>query len=75
MIGVKTTVTMERILYLDLPDDSKEEDIIKSAEKEIILPTIALSTATQTLRNLHINIPNLDLNDWDVKDVKREILK
>lgn len=75
MIGIKTKVTLERTLYLDLPDDASEADILKEANKEIILPTNALYTASQALRNLHVNIPNLDLNDWNASDVNYEIIK
>ena len=75
MIGIKTKVTLERTLYLDLPDDASEEDILKEANKEVILPTNALYTASQALRNLHVNISNLDLNDWNASDVNYEIIK
>ena len=33
MIGIKTKVTLERTLYLDLPDDASEADILKEAIK------------------------------------------
>ena len=75
MIGIKTKVTLERTLYLDLPDDASEEDILKEANKEVTLPTNALYTSSQALRNLHVNIPNLDLNDWNASDVNYEIIK
>lgn len=46
MIGIKTKVTLERTLYLDLPDDASEADILKEANKEVILPTDALYCLT-----------------------------
>ena len=75
MIGIKTKVTLERTLYLDLPDDTSEADILKEANKEVVLPTNALYTASQALRNLHVNIPHLDLNDWNTTGVNYEIIK
>lgn len=75
MIGVKAKVTMERTLYLDLPDDTSEEKVLEEANKEIILPTNALHTAAQTLRNLHVNIQKLDLADWSTTDVNYEVIQ
>lgn len=75
MIGIKAKVIMERTLYLDLPEDTSEEDILKEANKEIILPNVALDTAAQALQHLHINIPKLDLKDWKITDFKSEIIK
>lgn len=75
MRGIKAKVTMERTLYVDLPDDATEAEVLEAANKEIILPSDALYTASQALRNLHVNIPNLDLNDWNASDVNYEIIK
>lgn len=75
MIGIKAKVTMERTLYVDLPDDATEAEVLEAANKEIILPTNALYTASQALRNLHVNIPHLDLNDWNATGVNYEIIK
>lgn len=75
MRGIKVKVTMERTLYVDLPDDATEAEVLKVANKEIVLPTNALYTASHALRNLHINIPNLDLTDWDTTDVNYEIVQ
>ena len=66
---------MERTLYVDLPDDATEAEVLEAANKEIILPTNALYTASQALRNLHVNIPHLDLNDWNATGVNYEIIK
>ena len=75
MIGIKTKVTLERTLYLDLPDDASEEDILKEANKEVTLPTNALYTASQALRNLHVNVPHLDLTDWNTTGINYEIIQ
>lgn len=75
MRGIKTKVTMERTLYIDLPDDATEAEVLETANKEIILPTNALYTASQALKNLHINIPHLDLTDWNTVDVNYEIIQ
>ena len=73
MRGIKAKVTMERILYIDLPDDATEAEVLEAANKEIILPTNALHTASQALRNFHVNVPHLDLTDWSVTNIKYEI--
>ena len=75
MRGIKAKVTMERTLYVDLPDDATEAEVLEAANKEIILPTNALYTASQALKNLHINIPNLDLKDWNTTGVNYEIIQ
>ena len=73
MRGIKAKVTMERTLYIDLPDDATEAEILEAANKEIILPTNALYTASQALRNLHIDIPHLDLTDWNTTGINYEV--
>jgi hypothetical protein len=75
MKGIKATVTMERTLYIDVPENATEEQILELADKEIILPINALSMAEHALRNMHVKIPNLDLKDWEVTNVSKEILK
>lgn len=75
MRGIKTKVTMERTLYVDLPDDTTEAEVLEAANKEIILPTDALCTASQALRNLHINIPHLDLTDWNTTGINYEVIQ
>lgn len=75
MRGVKTKVIMERTLYIDLPDDATEAEILEAANREIILPTNALCTASHALRNLHVNIPHLDLTDWNTTDINYEVIQ
>lgn len=75
MRGIKTKVTMERTLYVDLPDDATEAEVLEAANKEIILPTNALYTASQALRNLHVDIPHLDLTDWNTTGINYEIIQ
>ena len=75
MRGVKTKVIMERTLYIDLPDDATEVEVLEAANREIILPTNALYTASNALRNLHVNIPHLDLNDWNTTDINYEVIQ
>ena len=75
MRGVKTKVIMERTLYIDLPDDATEAEILEAANKEIILPTNALYTASNALRNLHVNIPHLDLTYWNTTDINYEVIQ
>ncbi len=75
MRGIKTKVTMERTLYIDLPDDATEAEVLEAANKEIILPSDALYTASQALRNLHVNVPHLDLTDWNTTGINYEIIQ
>ena len=75
MIGIKTKVTLERTIYLDLSDDASEEDIINKAKEEIIHPLNAFYTANQALKSLHVNIPKLDLSDWNSTDISYNIIK
>ena len=75
MRGIKTKVTMERTLYIDLPDDATEAEVLEAANKEIILPSDALYTASQALRNLHVNVPHLDLTDWNTTGINYEIVQ
>lgn len=75
MRGIKAKVTMERTLYVDLPDDATEAEVLEAANKEIILPTSALYKTATILKKLNINIPQLDLKDWRNIDIKYEIVK
>lgn len=75
MRGIKTKVTMERTLYIDLPDDATEAEVLEAANKEIILPSDALYTVSQALRNLHVNVPHLDLTDWNTTGINYEIIQ
>ena len=75
MRGIKTKVTMERTLYIDLPDDATEAEVLEAANKEIILPSDALYTASQALRNLHVNVPHLDVTDWNTTGINYEIIQ
>ena len=75
MRGIKTKVTMERTLYIDLPDDATEAEVLEAANKEIILPSDDLYTASQALRNLHVNVPHLDLTDWNTTGINYEIIQ
>lgn len=75
MIGIKACVTLERTLYLELPTDSKEEDILKEAKKEIINPIDALRKVSEILNKTNIRIQGLDLNDWSITNSNYEIIK
>lgn len=74
MKGVTVNITLSRTLYIDVPDDISDEDFLKKAESEVILPHNALTMANNALRNVNINIPNLDISDWDTKNVEYNIL-
>lgn len=72
-IGVKAVVTMSRTLYIEVPDEATDEDIINKAKIEIMLPHNALYTANAALNRAGISINKLDLGDWEVD--KSEYIK
>ena len=76
MKGIKATVTMERTLYLDLPDNMSKEDILKKADEEIRLPINSLLDGAAIVRqaNPGVLVPHLDLCDWSTTDFKYEII-
>lgn len=75
MVGVKVVVTMERTLYIDVPDNITNEEVIKQAEKEIVLPVNALYTASQAMQHVGIKVKNLDLKDWNTTNTNYTVLK
>lgn len=75
MIGIKVKTLLERDLYLDIPEDLNESEVIERAKNEIVLPINAMNMANNTLRNLRINIPNIDLSDWATSNVSYELIK
>ena len=75
MIGIKASCTLERTLYLDLPDNTEDDKVIEEAKKEIQLPINALYSAYQVLNKLNVKVKGLDLKDWDATNVKYEIVK
>lgn len=75
MKGIKATVVMERTLYLDLPDDIKEEEIQKIAEQEIRFPINCLMDAAKIYQQANnVRLPQLDLCDWSTTDFKYEVI-
>lgn len=75
MIGVNAKVVLERTLYLDLPNDATEEQVLELTGKEIILPTRVLDITKEILSKINVKVPKLDLSDWKTSDVKYEIIK
>lgn len=67
-VGIKATVTMSRTLYIEVPEEATEEDIMKKAGEEIIPPHNAMHIASSALKKLNIKINKLDLKDWEVVD-------
>ena len=65
-VGIKATVTMSRTLYIEVPDEATEEDIMKKAGEEIIPPHNALYIADNALRRMNVKVDKLDLKDWEV---------
>lgn len=68
VVGVKATTTMTKTLYIEVPDEYSDVDIINMAKEEIIPPQNALGIANRTLKSINIKINKLDLDDWEVLD-------
>ena len=66
LVGIKAVVTMSRTLYIEVPEEATEEEILKKAGEEIIPPHNALHMADNTLRRMNVKIDKLDLKDWEV---------
>lgn len=75
LVGVTASVLMERTLYIEVPEEFTEEQIIETAKKEILLPHTALYSANIALRNVGLKTPGLDLSDWEVTDSEYHINK
>ena len=67
-IGIKAIITLERVLYIEVEEDISDEEVQSRAEKEIVLPTNALTLASNALAKVGIKINGLDLTDWEVKN-------
>lgn len=63
-------VSMKRTLYLDVPEDSSEEELRELAQKEILLPHNALYSANNALARVGIKINGLDLSDWEITNTE-----
>ena len=68
LVGIKATVTMSRTLYIEVPEEATEEEILKKANEEIILPHNAMYMACNALKRTGIRINKLDLKDWEVTE-------
>lgn len=73
MKEVKASITMSRTLYIEVLENSTEEQILEKAKQEIILPFDALQTANKALRQMRVNIPKLDLVDWAIDDLNYKV--
>lgn len=68
LVGITAKVTMNRTLYIEVPENTTEEEILKRAKKEIILPHNALILANTLLNKAGIRYNGLDLNDWEIEE-------
>lgn len=75
MKGIIVNISLTRTLYLDVPDNISDEDFLKKAKQEIVLPHNALAMASNALRNVNMHIPQLDLKDWDVNSIEYNIIQ
>lgn len=73
MKEVKASITMSRTLYIEVLENSTEEQILEKAKQEIILPFDALQTANKVLKQMRVNIPKLDLIDWTIDDLNYKV--
>ncbi len=70
MIEVKATITMSRSLYIEVPIEATNDEIISKAKTEILIPQVALETANAALRKVGIVINGLDLKDWETNNIE-----
>lgn len=73
-VGVKALVTMSRTLYIDVPDDSSEEQILDKAKQEIILPFEAMYRSEEILKRLKVQ-NSFNLKDWSLENSSFETVK
>lgn len=71
MKGIKVEITLTRTIYIDSPGDT----ITDADKSEIILPHNVMIMANNALMSARINIPKLDISDWDVKNLEYTLLK
>lgn len=74
LVGIKATVIMSRTLYIEVPEDSTENEILEKAQKEILLPHNALYMADNALKKTGLKVSGLDLKDWEVDKAEYNIL-
>ena len=73
--GVKITVNLSRTLYIEVPDNFKNQDIKKKAEEELVLQTHGIMQSREVVRKRNIEIPKVEIEDWSVDNVKFKVLK
>lgn len=74
-VGVKVTAVLSRTIYVEVPDDSSDEDIINKAKNEVVLPIQAIYTVDSELKKMRVKFPKLDLGDWSLDKDDYSIIK
>ena len=74
-VGVKVITTMTRTLYIDVPENTPEEEILNIASKEIVSPHNAITIADNALRRIGVKLDKLNLSDWDVISYETTIIE
>lgn len=72
-VNVKVSATISTDFYLEVNDNSTEDQIIEIAKKEIVLPVkYPEFISSFILKYYGINIKGLDslLNSWNIDDIK-----
>jgi len=68
MKEVVCNITMSRSLFLEVSENTSDEELLNRAKEEILLPHNALSKVQQILNKVGLKLNGLDLNDWNVEN-------
>lgn len=68
MKEVVCNITMSRSLFLEVNENTSDEELLNRAKEEILLPHNALSKVQQILNKVGLKLNGLDLNDWNVEN-------
>jgi uncharacterized protein (UPF0371 family) len=74
LVGINMEVTSSRTLYIEVPDDFTEEQILEKAKVEFKTPPEIFSVMKTVLKQVQVKIPKLDLTDWDINSINYKII-
>lgn len=74
LVGINMEVTSSRTLYIEVPDNFTEEQILEKAKTEFKTPPEIFSVMKTVLKQVQVKIPKLDLTDWDINSINYKII-
>lgn len=75
LVGIRAEVILDRTVYIEVPAEATDDEIIKKASEEIILPHNALYMADSALKRTGLKLDHLDLKDWEVDKCNYKIIE